>query len=102
MDTSTDDANYRKDPALLKGLVPVCKSLWSSMYVGPTGVVFPCSLSFRETETFGNLLEQDLPDFWNNEKYQSARSMFNPNPAIENIPLPCKGCKYYLKCIGLN
>lgn len=90
--------NYRQHPELLKTLTKPCKSLWASIYLEPNGTVFPCSLSFRENESFGNTLDTDFKQVWNNTKYTSARGLFNVKPELDNIPNPCKGCKYYLKC----
>jgi radical SAM protein with 4Fe4S-binding SPASM domain len=90
--------NYRKQPVLLKTLSKPCKSLWASIYLEPGGTVFPCSLSFRENESFGNALDKDFKQVWNNAKYKAARGLFNLKPELDNIPNPCKGCKYYLKC----
>lgn len=94
-----DEASLYKDStALLSSLNPVCKSLWSSIYLEPDGSVLPCSLSFRKKESFGNLIDSEFMTVWNNDKYQAARALFGKHPNLENVPLPCKGCKYYLKC----
>jgi len=94
-----DEADkYKNNPQMFKSLKDNCKSLWSSIYIEPDGTVFPCSLSFREKESFGNLINSNFMTLWNNEKYISARQLFSKIPSLENVPLPCKGCKYYLKC----
>lgn len=61
---------FKDNPKLLDNIKTNCSSLWSSIYLGPDGTVFPCSLSFRESESFGNLLDSDFEKVWNNEKYQ--------------------------------
>lgn len=94
--------NYKQQPELFKTLTKPCKSLWASLYLEPNGTVFPCSLSFRESESFGNAIESNFMGVWNNAKYQAARSLFSSQPDFENIPLPCKGCKYFLKCTLMN
>lgn len=72
-----------------------CHSLWNSMYLGSDGSVFPCSLAFRPSESFGNLLTHTLQDIWNSEKYQVARGMHSSGEAP---PYPCAGCLHYLTC----
>jgi radical SAM protein with 4Fe4S-binding SPASM domain len=76
----------------------ICSSLWSSLYVGPDGTVFPCSLSFRKSESFGNLLDEKLSTIWNNSSYHASRQMFSTSSDLDAVPLPCKGCKYFIKC----
>ena len=90
--------NYKQQPELFKTLTNPCKSLWASIYLEPNGTVFPCSLSFRENEGFGNLVQSDFKSVWNNTNYSAARGLFKNPSNTENIPMPCKGCKYFLKC----
>jgi radical SAM protein with 4Fe4S-binding SPASM domain len=91
---------YLQHPAKFNSLKDPCQSLWASVYIGPDGTVFPCSLAFRETESFGNLMKSDFMSVWNNGTYQSARSLFGKSPVLEGIPYPCRGCKYFLKCLN--
>lgn len=98
MDIYDEAADYRKEPQRIEDLTSNCKSLWASIYVGADGTVFPCSLAFRPSESFGNLLSTDFKTIWNNEKYVTSRSMFSDQSKLDNVPLPCKGCKYFLKC----
>lgn len=100
-DIYDEAARFRNDPELLSTLKPKCKSLWSSIYIEPDGTVFPCSLSFRNKESFGNLSESDFMSVWNNGYYRAARSLFSAQPDWKNIPTPCNGCKFYLKCSGV-
>ncbi len=93
-----DDADeYRNNEEKLKSLKFQCNSLRQSLYISSNGLVFPCSLAFREKESFGNLLNEDLQKIWNNSQYQSARKLFSKEPQIDEIPYPCKGCKYFVK-----
>jgi len=93
---------YRLKPSKLGELKQDCKSLWASLYITPDGTTFPCSLSFRESESFGNILKEDLSEIWNNNKYLNARSLFSGKFSKEDIPHPCKGCKFYLKVCALG
>lgn len=72
-----------------------CHSLWSGIYVNPEGSVLPCSLAFRKNESFGNLLYDSMDNIWNNSFYASARRMFTQVLAPEDVPMPCRGCKYF-------
>lgn len=96
--TFADD--YRREPHRLQEVPDHCSSLWSSIYVNSDGTLFPCSLSFRENESFGNLLHEDLKTVWNNPKYVHSRAMFGNDPFSKDIPLPCRGCRHYLKHCG--
>lgn len=92
--------DIRQAPATLREVPDLCGSLWSSMYVNSDGTLFPCSLSFRKSEAFGNLLQKDLREVWNNANYQGARAMFGDTPYAKEVPLPCRGCSHYLKECG--
>ncbi len=97
MDIYDEADNYRKDPVLLQSLDGHCKSLWSSLYVNSDGSVLPCSLSYRPSERFGNLLDDDLDTIWNNSSFQNARKMFTTDIPLSEVPEPCRSCKYSLK-----
>ena len=97
MDLYDEAENYRNNPELIQSLNDRCKSLWSSIYIHSDGSMFPCSLSYRENERFGNLLEHDLNTVWNNRSYINARKMFSPAASVDEIPLPCRSCKYSMK-----
>ncbi|MBK6832809.1 MAG: SPASM domain-containing protein [Bacteroidetes bacterium] len=98
-----DDANeYKNNPAKMATLKFDCASLWQSVYISPKGKVSPCSLAFRENESFGNLLESDFLNVWNNSNYQNARGVFTNSTKNDEVPLPCKGCKFYFKACSLG
>lgn len=102
-DILEEGKEYLKNPALIDALKGDCGSLWSSMYIAPNGTVFPCSLSYKEMEAFGNILTQDVSEIWNNDKYKTARSIFTSNMPLEaDVPHPCKGCKYYIRNCSLK
>jgi radical SAM protein with 4Fe4S-binding SPASM domain len=94
-----DEANgYLKEPKKLNALPPQCASLWSSIYISPDGSVLPCSLAFRASEVFGNLLQNKIGEVWNGDKYRMARQFFTSPESAPAPPSPCNGCKYFLKC----
>ena len=37
-----------------------------------------------------------LKEIWNNQNYVFSRKMFSSIEAIDQVPLPCKACKYFL------
>ncbi|MFC2051118.1 radical SAM protein [Chloroflexota bacterium] len=69
-----------------------CEFPFTAVLVGVDGEVFPCcngEVIFKEKVRkgyykFGNLLEQDIKDFWNDSYYRAVRySVLNPdNPAV--------------------
>ena len=98
-----DEANgYLENPEKLKKLNPICNSLWSSVYVNSDASVLPCSLAFRPYESFGNLLDQPFDEIWNNTRYVGGRKLFSKSYDADHIPLPCKGCKYFMLCQSKN
>ena len=100
MDLYDEADKYRRQPEKIQQLPTRCNSLWSSLYVGADGSVLPCSLAFRPAEVFGNLLEQSLDDVWNNSSFRNARSMFSKEFNADEIPMPCRACKYAVRCLG--
>ncbi len=102
MDLFDEAAEHRSEPARLEHVPARCQSLWSSLYVNSDGTVFPCSLAFRPTEGFGNILQEPLTSLRNNNKFRHARGMFNGTSMNDEIPSPCNGCKYFVKCRELK
>ena len=96
MDIYEEAADYRKDPSKFDLNGKVCSGLWSGIYVNSDGSVLPCSLAYRENESFGNLLHESLDAVWNNAKYRGARQMFSADFDASEVPLPCKACKYFV------
>jgi radical SAM protein with 4Fe4S-binding SPASM domain len=56
-----------------------CFYLYRSLTVNPNGRVAPCCIVYGEGTGFGDLLKQSPREIWNNEHYQSARSLFSRN-----------------------
>ena len=102
MDIYDEASQYIGNEEKIKTLTKPCSSLWSSTYIGPDGTVFPCSLSFRKTESFGNLIEDDFFETWNNDSYKYGRDMFVSGIDALKTPLPCVKCKYALICNSNN
>ena len=39
----------------------------------------------------------DIRQFWNNDRYQSARALFSPREASRRAPTVCEGCDIFEK-----
>lgn len=96
MDIYDEAEAYRKNPEKFDLQGKICAGLWTGIYVNSDGSVLPCSLAYRKSESFGNLLEEDMDAIWNNAAYRSARSMFVRDVPEKEVPLPCRACKFYL------
>lgn len=97
MDLYEECSQFRENPIQLANLKKPCKSLWSSIYIQSNGMAMPCSLAFKNDESFGNLLENKLKTIWNNSNYYNSRKMFK-SLSTNDVPLPCNSCKYSLLC----
>ena len=53
-----------------------CSYLWEVATIGWDGSVLPCCWIFEYEQRFGNIMEEDFRSIWNNELFQSARSLF--------------------------
>jgi len=72
-----------------------CFWLWRAMVVNPDGGVVPCCLF--DTSEWGNALESDPVEVWNNELYRAARERFSNNGKHHQAdapsrPLICDHC----------
>ncbi|MBL7812443.1 MAG: radical SAM protein [Bacteroidetes bacterium] len=97
-DIYDEAGDYKNASRDMRDFPDTCSSLWSSIYIHSDGTVFPCSLAFRQKESFGNLFEKPYSEIRNNKPYTSARSMFSEKSNKTEIPWPCRGCKYAMKC----
>ena len=100
MDIKEEAELFRADPKSYH--LDKCKSLWSSLYVNPEGKILPCSLSYKQEEIFGDLLQDDLGSIINNDKFRSARRIFSEAMSADAVPEPCRSCKYFVnqQCAG--
>jgi radical SAM protein with 4Fe4S-binding SPASM domain len=71
-----------------------CFYLYRSMTTNPDGGTAPCCIVYGDKNDFGDFKTQSLSDIWNNQKYQSARSLFKKGGrAVE--PTICDGCHIF-------
>lgn len=78
-----------------QGDVPTsCFYLYRSMTTNPDGGTAPCCIVYGDKNDFGDFKTESLDDIWNNQKYQSARSLFKKGGrAVE--PTICDGCHIF-------
>ncbi len=76
-----------------------CYWLYIGMNIRPNGNVYPCSGMGLNRFSFGNILEQDLEDIWNNKYYQFARKLFIKGEDLEIDDdlkqVPCLTCEKF-------
>ena len=74
-----------------------CFYLYRSMTVNPDGGVSPCCVVYRQNRDFAQLSDQpiDLLGIWNNDKFQSARSLFSTEVIDKRRPTVCDTCDIF-------
>jgi radical SAM protein with 4Fe4S-binding SPASM domain len=73
-----------------------CFYLYRSFTTNPDGGTAPCCVVNGEHDDFGQILQQDFDEIWNNEKYQSARSQFCSKGKITTKTV-CDRCDWFQK-----
>jgi len=86
------NANHRSPDGPIK---MGCFYLYRSVTVNPVGAVGPCCVVFDEDDDFGNMLETDFSEIWNNDKYRSARALFAGTPST--VRTVCESCDMFQK-----
>ncbi len=67
-----------------------CDWLYYSSMIYPNGRVGPCCVTGNERDDFGSLdPAEPFGSLWNNQRYQSARSLYNGGTSSD---LPCTRC----------
>jgi MoaA/NifB/PqqE/SkfB family radical SAM enzyme len=84
----------------------VCMYMYNDPFIDPDGRLYPCCLaSYAPAEmvsagyqnVFGNLHDNKFMEIWNNEYYQTARSLFSGRPYRgKKVKLICMKCRVYL------
>jgi len=93
---------FNDEPSLKKG---ACDYLWKVITINWDGTVFPCCWAYDGRDTFGNIVEQDIEEIWNNERFRSARALFSKdghssNGLMHSVRTLCHGCKMYTHHLG--
>ena len=68
-----------------------CPWIYYSMTIMANGDVSPCCHDACGKETMGNLIEQDLEEIWNGEKFQNFRDKIHTNQKDIEICRLCSG-----------
>jgi len=73
----------------------VCWRLWRSAVINWDGGFAPCCYLTDKTQDFGDLNESSVKEVWNNEKYTTARGLFNKD-FVPGEWVGCLDCSVYL------
>lgn len=104
-----DRLTFRPDESNLDGSNPIeakflplkkCFWPWLSISVDADGSVFPCPVAFekKNRQPYGNLLENNIDQIWNNNLYLETRKYLTSKFSKENesnVALPCHNCRWY-------
>ena len=71
-----------------------CFYLYRSLTINPDGGISPCCMVNHQEEDFGHF-PADLRMLWNNDKYQTARSLFSALNAPHPVPTVCHSCDVF-------
>jgi len=78
-----------------------CFWLYVGMMIRPDGNVYPCCGGGFNRFSYGNILQEDLPEIWNNKYYRFSRSLFRPGPSLpfdaEMLGIPCLSCVQFTR-----
>jgi MoaA/NifB/PqqE/SkfB family radical SAM enzyme len=74
-----------------------CFYLYRSVVVNPDGGVSPCCIVYRKNRDFADLNVDTIDPMkvWNNEKYQSARSLYSSKTVTNRRTTVCDGCDIF-------
>ncbi len=72
-----------------------CWWLWRSFALSHDGGISSCCYNNSKRLDFGNILENNFRDIWNNGKYRSARSIFKNSKGM--VPTICQTCEIVTK-----
>jgi len=81
----------------------ICKSacfwLYLGMMIRPDGNVYPCDCRGFDRLPYGNILNENLNEIWNNKYYRFSRNLFKKGPDLpydeEMLKIPCLTCKVF-------
>ncbi|MEN8163073.1 MAG: radical SAM protein [Acidobacteriota bacterium] len=86
-----------RDLRLHDKLTPFCSQPFSVMFIAPDGHVMPCCNVWGSEYSMGNLLEEDLEEIWNGDRFRKSRAfLFRYGPrqdggsVCETLPCPLK------------
>lgn len=78
-----------------------CFWLYIAMMIKPDGAVLPCCGKGFDAFSYGNILDQDLSEIWNNRYYRFSRALFVEGPDLpydqEMCQVPCLTCTMFTR-----
>jgi len=74
-----------------------CFYLYRSLFANPDGGVSPCCVAHKKESDFAQLPAGDVHALWNNDSYQSGRSLFSPKNPPRMVNTICDGCDIFGK-----
>jgi len=89
---ASDEYIYKSYSDYSNHKAPQCHWLWSGIVINWDGGISPCCIVDDPNSDFGNILEENVSDIWNNKMYQSARSEFSSARNITEHTI-CNDCK---------
>jgi radical SAM protein with 4Fe4S-binding SPASM domain len=72
-----------------------CFYLYRAMTVNPRGEVAPCCAIHHQAWDFGNLLDSNLEELWNNPHYRASRALFSRRPHESQLQTACHQCPLF-------
>lgn len=72
-----------------------CYYLYRAMTVNPRGEVAPCCALHHSQWDFGNLVESELEEVWNNSHYRKSRALFSRQPFDGDKDTVCSRCPIF-------
>ena len=69
-----------------------CKHLWSTLAFHWNGNVVPCCYDYHGEVVYGNILNENFDQIWNNKKFQESRMIIKNGPELYSENLYCSSC----------
>jgi MoaA/NifB/PqqE/SkfB family radical SAM enzyme len=83
-----------------------CFWLYIAMMIKPDGSVLPCCGKGFDALSYGNILQEEIGDIWNNKLYRFSRSLFVDGPDLpydrEMVRIPCLTCTMFTRSRGMR
>ncbi|MHC4359914.1 MAG: radical SAM protein [Planctomycetota bacterium] len=87
---------YIKERFLQKPIKGGCFYLYRSLTANPDGSVAPCCMCWQQEDDFGNILENDFSEVWNNALFQNARALFSKKQK-NGTKTACADCPVFFR-----
>ncbi len=91
-DWDASDPSYRLPKGSPLSKPSDCKHLWRTLTFHSNGDIVPCCYDYEGKVPFGNLNNDSLEDFWNNEHFQDSREVVTTGNISQTQHLCCNSC----------